>query len=414
MKTFPLAVLFTLFAAAVVAAETPPRPPPPDFESNLPIVALDATCALSRDAKTPGTVRLLPPKGVAVIGTNSWPAAVRYPGASSLGYPKKSFAFSLTTPARLLDLRESAHWVLNAAFIDRSLMRHKLSYDLFRSLSATNASRFAAASRFVEVFFNGEHQGAYLLMERVDRPMAGLRIFNSNEVNHAVIYKAIDHAANFGHAGHGGFEQREPDPLVKEHWRPLDLFTRFVSGTADAAFWDATNGLAARLDLDNAIDFHLLVLLTSNLDGITKNFLLARDAVVEGQPRPRFFFMPWDYDGTFGRNWDASPVAPDAWLSNHLFDRLMNHRPYVEKFARRWRQLREREFAAKTVQDMIDANARTLGEAARRNAIRWRGAAGYHPGKLSWEEDLAQMKSWVEARGRWLDGEIARRTAAPR
>ena len=37
-------------------------------------------------------------------------------------------------------------------------------------------------------------------------------------------------------------------------------------------------GIAARLDLANAIDFQLLVLLTSNTDGITKNFILARSA----------------------------------------------------------------------------------------------------------------------------------------
>ena len=57
---------------------------------------------------------------------------VRIHGASSQGYPKKSFGVTLDTPARWPGLRESGHWVLNAAFIDRSLATtrdalHKIS-----------------------------------------------------------------------------------------------------------------------------------------------------------------------------------------------------------------------------------------------------------------------------------------------
>ena len=302
--------------------------------------------------------------------------------------------------------------MLNAAFIDRSLMRHKLSYDLFRSLDAPKARHFASGSRFVEVYLNGDYRGAYLLMERVDRQLLELRRFGSNETSHACIYKAIDHSANFGQPGHAGYEQREPDALVKEYWQPLDQFDRFVSRTKDPEFFDLQNGIGSRLDLWNAVDFYLLVLLTSNLDGITKNFIIARDAVQESLPKPLFFFAPWDYDATFGRNWDATVVAPSAWLSNHLFDRLMGDSALRERMARRWTELRESQFSSKTIQAMIDANVRTLGEAARRNAVRWRPAGGHYPDRLSFDQDVAQMKSWVEERIRWLDAEMQRRTAA--
>ncbi len=259
----------------------------------------------------------------------------------------------------------------------------------------------------------GDYQGAYLLMERTDRQLFQMHSFRSNDVSHACIYKAVDHTANFGHQGHAGYEQREPDPLVTPYWQPLDEFDQFVSSSSDRDFFDPQNGIASRLDLDNAIDFHLLVLLTSNLDGITKNFIIARHAPGSGLAKPRFFFSPWDYDGTFGRNWDASLVGPAEWLSNHLFDRLMRDRAYRDRFARRWKELREREFSTTTIQGMIETNAQTLGAAARRNAIRWRDAAGYYPDQLAFAEDVRQMKAWIEARARWLDGEIQRRNLSP-
>jgi hypothetical protein len=334
---------------------------------------------------------------------------VRTHGATSQGYPKKSYAITLDSPVSLLGMQESAHWVLNAAFIDRSLMRHKLSYDLFRSLSATNTPRFAAASRFVEVVVNSKYQGAYLLMERVDRTLLGFHRYDTNASQHACIYKAIDHAATFDRPGHSGYQQREPDPLMGEYWGPLDQFNDFVSSAPENVFWASTKGIPAWLDLGNVIDFHLLVLLTSNMDGFDKNLILARDAPLTNAPPPRFLFAPWDYDATFGRNWEGSRVGTTEWLSNHLFDRLLNDPTYARRFAARWKQLREREFAVPTICRMIDQNAQELGAAVERNEARWRSDNQFYPDPLTFREDVAQMKRWVALRAKWLDQEIEQR-----
>ncbi|HEV8543332.1 MAG TPA: CotH kinase family protein [Verrucomicrobiae bacterium] len=330
----------------------------------------------------------------------------RIHGASSQAYPKKSFGLTLDAPVSWLGMSNSAHWVLNAAFVDRSLMRHKLSYDLFRSLSATNAPRLAAASRFVEVNVNGHYEGVYLLMERVDRGLLGLRRYESNATQHACIYKAVDHSANFDQPGHWGYEQREPDPLVTAYWEPLDGFNRFVSSANDREFFDPVNGIVARLDLENTIDFHLLILVTSNMDGFDKNLLLARDAPRTNGPPTRLFFAPWDYDATFGRNWEASRLGSTAWLSNHLFDRLLSDPAYRQKFIARWKQLRERQFSVQSIDALINQNVQTLGDAPERNAARWRDAQDMYPDRLTFKEDVAQMKDWVRRRTRWLDQEI--------
>ena len=384
-----------------------------EYEANLPVIFLDAKEEIL-DQRVPCTVRSVYPKGSDASATNQWSGVVRIHGGVSKGYAKKSFSLSLDKLARLLGMggaseaKGSSHWLLNAAYIDRSLMRHKLAYDLFRSLSTEDARRFAVASRFVEVHLNGAYHGAYLLMERLDGALLQLHAYNSNETSHACIYKAVDHAANFSQPGHAGYEQRQPDPLVRPYWQPLDQFDKFVSSASDATFFDPTGGIGSRLDLENAIDFHLLVLLTCNWDGITKNFILARNS----PDKSRFFFAPWDYDGTFGRNWNASRVEPSGWLSNHLFDRLLENAPYREKFVARWKQLREREFSPGTIQKMIDANAQTLGPAAQRNAARWPTANGAYPDKLTFSEDLAEMKSWIQARVDWLDQEMTRRAVS--
>ena len=371
--------------------------------STLPFFSLETKDPIVADRKVPLLLRRK-----LGISSNTFEAMVRIHGATSQAYPKKSLAFSLKEPVALLPERKGADWVLNAAYIDRSLMRHKLSYDLFKSLSAPGAPRHAASSDFCEIELNGQYQGVYLLMERIDAALLGWPAFQSNDSTHAVIYKAIDHAANFHQGGRGGFEQRLPDPLTKVYWSPLEELTGFIAKASEPDFFSKTNGIASRLDLDNAIDFHLLVLLTSNLDGITKNFLIARSQPSPEKPQ-RFFFMPWDYDATFGRNWNADRAGPDAWLSNHLFDRLLRNADYRARWEKRWTQLRSAQFSRESIVRMIDQNAARLGEAASRNAAKWPTAGGWYPDALTFEQDLAQMKKWIEERLIWLDHEIPHR-----
>jgi hypothetical protein len=69
----------------------------------------------------------------------------------------------------------------------------------------------------------------------------------------------------------------------------------------------------------------------------------------------------------------------------------------------------EREFSIAAIHGLIDENVRTLGDAAQRNSARRRTLDGPYPDRLSFEQDIAQMKEWVAARVKWLDTEIARR-----
>ncbi|MEI7730327.1 MAG: CotH kinase family protein [Verrucomicrobiota bacterium] len=414
----PLLVGLAVLCGALAGAQTNTNPPAPfalgTYELNLPVLLLEAKESIATDQKASLTLRMLSPKGVISGQTNVIQGTSRIHGGTSRSYPKKSYNLALTNAVPLLDFRPSAHWILNAAYIDRSLMRHKLGYDLFRSLSAPGAPRFASGSRFVEVYLNQDYQGVYLLMERVDRHLLGWHGYNSNDVNHACLYKAVDHPANFSAPGHAGYEQREPNAEIKPYWEPMDAFNQFVSTAPREAFEHPQTGIGSRLDLDNAMDFYLLVLLNSNSDGITKNYFLGRDGYATNTPAPLFFFAPWDYDGTFGRDWDSSAMPPNDWLSNHLFDRLLENAAFRQRFGVRWKHLRDHQFSAGAVQALIDENARTLGDAASRNATRWPGNQGPYHDRITWAEDVAQMKTWVVARIQYLDEEIRRLTASPK
>lgn len=128
---------------------------------SLPVIELSASQDISSEAKISCTVRWIPsPTGVdRTENTKLLNGKIRIHGASAQSYEKKSLALSLDSPTRWLGLTSGRQWVLNAAYVDCSLMRHKLSYDLFQSLSSDGVRRHAASSRFVELRLNGQYHG---------------------------------------------------------------------------------------------------------------------------------------------------------------------------------------------------------------------------------------------------------------
>jgi spore coat protein H len=374
-----------------------------DFEPNIPVVFVETPKPLQIGRVEKGSVRVVYPKGNQEHDTEKLAAELKYRGAVSLSYEKKSMAFELDSEKALAGMPERTHWILNAAFVDRSMMRHKLAYDLYAKMSEAGAPRFAAGSRFVEVFQNGDYRGAYLLTERVDRKLLKLRKFNKADEHHACIYKVIDHTPVFDMNGHSNYEQHEPNPRTNSYWAPLDEINRFCHSASESAFWDANTGIATRVDLADAIDFHLHLLMVSNTDGPDKNFIVARDGVQKGKA-PRFFFVPWDCDATFGRAWHGGRDGYQHWQSNHLFDRLLKDASYRKQFVTRWRLLRHKQFSTAAIHTMIDENVKELGAAAQRNAKRWGQSKRGDP--PNFEQDLAEMKDWVAKRGAWLDSRI--------
>src|SRR3954470_6384623 len=136
--------------------------------SPLPVCYLVTTNPVVSDRKVACTFAIDYAGVPGQPGSNLIGGSVRIHGGVSQSFPKKSYGLTLATPIAPPSIHPTAHWVLNAAYIDRSLMRHKLAYDLFLSLAEPDAPRHASASRFVELYLNGKYNGAYLLMERVD------------------------------------------------------------------------------------------------------------------------------------------------------------------------------------------------------------------------------------------------------
>ena len=77
-------------------------------------------------------------------------------------YPKKPYTIKLESKSVVLGMPRHKRWVLLANWMDRTLLRNDVSFEMARRIMD-----WAPRGRFVELYLNGEHQGNYYLCEQI-------------------------------------------------------------------------------------------------------------------------------------------------------------------------------------------------------------------------------------------------------
>lgn len=102
-------------------------------------------------------------------------------GNSSWKFPKKPFNVKLNTKAEILGMPKHKRWSFLANYRDRTLLRNDVT---FRLGDIADNLEWTPKSQFVEVIFNGEHQGLFQLCEqiRVDKNRVNIKELTKDDI----------------------------------------------------------------------------------------------------------------------------------------------------------------------------------------------------------------------------------------
>ena len=165
------------------------------FTSNIPVIVVNTNgvgfpdCANSDKGHTPSaqtdyykakrSVDVKIYDGTSVIYDRK--ARMNYRGSSSLNFDKKSYAFCpgaancvsdkgrkdyvKTEKQNMLGVGEAVDkdWVLYAAAADPSLIRNRLVFDAYKTMTG----QWGVSSCYVEVIVDGEYKGVYVFMDKI-------------------------------------------------------------------------------------------------------------------------------------------------------------------------------------------------------------------------------------------------------
>ncbi len=347
-------------------------------------------------------------------------AGIEIRGRSSQEFPKKNYGLELRTsdgadnPTNLLGLGRDADWILDGAWADRSFMRNRLAFGLYRDIGAP---RWAPQARYCEFTLNSEPQGIYVLLESIKRDDDRVALPLDDGSGSTFLVKQDDQ---------GDLDLAISSASGGDTWQlvyPRDQEATPTQRQAAQRFLDQlgaalTNGNSTELGhiLDPAAmaDWLLLEEFSRNIDGFNLSLFFAR---VNGGLA---FAIPWDLDLSFGQPTirNGTNESPEGWIVNRtpLLRGLSANDDIRSRLGPRWRELRALHFSNQAITARLDGYAAILDPAAL--ALNFSlfpiqdvdFSVVYPPYTFydvtSHAEEMTHLRTWIDQRLAWLDANI--------
>lgn len=326
------------------------------------------------------------------------PARIKCRGGTSAKYYKHSYSIEFDDNISFGDLPVDDDWVLNANYIDKTFMRHKMSYDLFMQMSELN---LAPKSFYMNLELNEQPRGLYVAMQEVNAGMLGL--LKSDTM--AMLFKDPpvfrEHRLNYVKDPDNYYQQKYPKKQHSDKTWYLEEFIDFMFSSTDSVLLADTHKW---IEFQNLIDWHLLLLFSNNGDGVLKNFLFYKT-----DSHTPFRIALWDYDHSFGRDGDnelnmmKNAGEPERAV---IIKRLMEipGSTYPAMLRDRWWQLRESDILSyENIQQHLEENDRIIRNQIPGNAEIWPLDNDWYYDDNSYEEEIQLILDFVSLRIPQLD-----------
>lgn len=316
-------------------------------------------------------------------------AMIRVRGASSRGFDKKGYLLKFVEEdlvtgkdVSLSGMTADNSWVLHGPFLDKTLIRNYLCYNLSGEIMD-----YAPNVRFCEVVLNGEYMGLYLLVEKINQNDNGrINITKSDPDLATTSYivradrGAIDaeyELNTFGayaymtiHQGNKAGQMEIVYPgkyLTKEqHDYIQEDLSRFEKALFSYDYNNEDKGYRQYIDVDSFVDFFLINEFTLNYDAPVLSTYLYKD--IGG----RLKMCVWDFNSAFDY-YEYSVVTPETFVMHDSmwFRYLFKDETFVDQTIQRYHELREKFFNEEYLLNYIDETIAYLGPAIDRNFEKW-------------------------------------------
>ena len=319
-------------------------------------------------------------------------------GGISRRYNKHSFSLELEDKYSFSKLPHDDDWIINANYIDKTFMRHKISFDLFREMSSEN---IASKSNYVNLMINDKYEGLYVLMEEINASMIGLNkrdtmamLFKDPPVFRKERLAYVQDSSNY-------YQQKYPKISKSDKTYYIEEFKDFLFKTSDNEF---SRNIDAWVDISNVMDWHIILLFSNNGDGIMKNFYLYK--IDKNSP---FRFAIWDYDHSFGRDGDNEHNLMERELDCNkavLLERLskISDIGYLYRLKKRWFELRDQNIiSVGNFEKFINANDKVIQKEVDKNFQRWAPDSKWYYDDNGYNQELDLMRDFVKLRINQLD-----------
>lgn len=276
-------------------------------------------------------------------------------------YPKKPYTLKLKEKADFLGTGKTSRWVLLAGWMDRTLLRNDVAFEMARRTSM----EWAPSGTFVTLYLNDQYLGIYWLGEKIHVEGSHfnadyLLSFDFSDSNEVDFVSSKGYSASKNQVGGIPVEVKYPD---RDAFTAVE-FSQVVDAAQEAlydieyAMYHAQTALD-RIDMDSFCDYYLLYEICGNVE--------------PRHPKSSFFYIRngrmyagpvWDFDwGTF------VPNRHNLMIQNAVYyHQLMPQPDFKEHLKNRWAVLKPQ---FESIGDYIDARANLIRKEEPLNHAKW-------------------------------------------
>lgn len=379
-------------------------------------------------------------------------AQLKVRGNWTLDYPQKSIRIKFEKKQNLLGLnegREYKSWVLLTEWKDLSKMNSAAGFFLAHQILSEHGY-YCTDYAFVHVYVNEDYRGLYLLTEQQEVNEGRVEITEVEKGSedryrgYLMEYDAYfqeekglpnaDPVFEVYHTGLGGEQYGYTIKSDIDNTRQVAFLRtcmrliyracycaitenrHYVFNDKYTELLEAEGGSAKEtvgrvVDLQSLVDTYILQEIVVNPDIGWSSFYMSLDMGEEGN-RKLTFQAPWDFDSCFGirAGYESYEGMYARYAGNPWLQLIASQSWFKEMVRARWQELKEKQLPEKTLQFILDMQARYAPD-FERNYQRWpeRIKEGNHELVEEINQYTSQAQAadylyrWLENRFRYLD-----------
>jgi hypothetical protein len=303
----------------------------------------------------------------------------------------------------LLGMPEENDWILYGPYIDKSLIRNELVFELGRKLNY-----YEPRTRFCELILNGQNQGLYVLTEKIKKDKNRVNVVSLNPDENERPGITGGYVFKLDHAGIIEIIYPKEEDLTQDQFDYMHSYYNSATDVLNSDnFDDPSTGFRRYIDQKSLIDFILMTELSDNFDSYLGSVYMYKNIdTLDG----KITFGPWwDYDLAFI---DYTYDMLNDWrYVNQGFElnieRYFQDTAFTSTLIERWQELRSGPYQTDSIKNLIDHIIDPIQPCIDRNYRVW--PSFNKPVMLqlvagkSYDEEIALLKSWIKKRALWMD-----------
>lgn len=350
-----------------------------------------------------GSVDLVNPDGSVVYAGGF--SSLKGRGNSTWDCLKKPFQIKLSNSTDLIqtgdDKNKSRTWILLTNAFDPTMLHNTVAFDMASAMGILSPDH-----RPVDLYYDGQYVGSYLLTEKVEAGKGRVPIDDKGYLLEMDLMYGKQEDYFFTDAMDNTFVVKEPDKVSKEQLSALEAYMNEVILSASNGGISPTTGNSVwdYVDIDSLASMYVFLEMTGNPDMFVSStyFYLPKDGKLMAGP-------VWDFDSAFGVRTDIGAQKTSGITANNSWIGYFLSLPEFRKAVRDAERSKCNNIVKNLLSGGIDADVNLISASQRMDELLWNqyNLGIYHECD-NYSADVKYMKNFLRNRNSWMYANIGR------